>query len=142
GREEVDEAAREAMIRGTKLQLPTYLLAVRRVFGRAPLGAALAALEARRRTGIVGSPAVAGRDERVALVPVDMGGLLRVAEEANRWIVREIAGGSIDAAPRDARDCRRCDARDVCRLEPWRAREKSRERRLPQLVSRDAGAPS
>jgi ATP-dependent helicase/nuclease subunit B len=115
GKDELDGKTREAMARGEKLQLQVYLLALEKVFGKKALGASLVALRSRRRTGIVRSDA---RElvEPGTLNAVDLGRLLGDAEESIRRIVREIARGRIDAQPRLAKDCRRCEVRDVCRF--------------------------
>lgn len=121
GKDELDGKARDAMARGEKLQLQVYLLAVARVLNKQPLGASLVALRSRRRTGIVGSFArdlavAPGASGLGAINPVDLDRLLGDAEESIRKIVREIARGRIDARPKMAKDCKRCDVRDVCRF--------------------------
>lgn len=118
GSEAIDGRARVALAKGEKLQIPVYLLALARVVKQVPLGAALVALGTRRRTGIVGLQArdLAGESARVALAPVDLEQILAAAEESIRAIVRGIAAGTIDAAPREPGDCRRCEVRDVCRF--------------------------
>ncbi|HZU97400.1 MAG TPA: PD-(D/E)XK nuclease family protein, partial [Planctomycetota bacterium] len=115
GKDELDGKTREAMARGEKLQLQVYLLALERVFGKKALGASLVALRSRRRTGIV-RPDAREIVEPGTLNAVDLERLLGDAEESIRRIVREIARGRIDAQPRLAKDCRRCEVRDVCRF--------------------------
>jgi superfamily I DNA/RNA helicase len=118
GKDELDPKMREAMARGEKLQLQVYLLALEGVLGKTPLGASLVALRSGRRTGIVRADArELGQGARgFALNPCDLDRLLRDAEDAIRRIVREIARGRIDPQPRNPKDCRRCDVRDVCRF--------------------------
>ncbi|MGE0710559.1 MAG: PD-(D/E)XK nuclease family protein [Planctomycetota bacterium] len=139
GGREVDSAYLSAMHQGARLQVPLYLLALERVFGVEPLGAAFAALGTRRRTGIV-EPAVGaswehGMDERrVKLHKVPLRRTLERAEEHVRRIVAGIAQGLIEPLPSDVGDCDRCDARDVCRLElSDRRRVARRGRPLPVL---------
>lgn len=141
GGREVDARYLDGMHQGERLQLPVYLLALERVFGMEPIGAAFAALGTRRRTGIV-DPGVGaawnaalGDDRRVKLQRLPIRPTLRRAEEHIKRIVAGIAQGIIEPAPRDASECTRCDARDVCRLEPWEARRRARRgRALPTFA--------
>lgn len=144
GGREVDARYLDGMHQGERLQLPVYLLALERVFDLEPLGAAFAALGTRRRTGVV-EPAVgtaweragvdADDDRRVRLHKVPLRPTLRRAEEHIKRIVAGIAHGVIEPAPRDAAECTRCDARDVCRMEPWEARRRARRgRALPNFA--------
>ncbi|MCO5170640.1 MAG: PD-(D/E)XK nuclease family protein [Planctomycetes bacterium] len=143
GGREVDARYLDGMHQGERLQLPVYLLALDHVFDLEPLGAAFAALGTRRRTGVV-EPAVgaaweraAGDDEgRVRLHKLPLRPALRRAEEHIKRIVAGISHGVIEPAPRDAAECTRCDARDVCRMEPWEARRRARRgRALPNFVA-------
>jgi ATP-dependent helicase/DNAse subunit B len=141
GGREVDARYLDGMHQGERLQIPVYLLALERVFDIEALGAGFAALSTRRRTGVV-EPAVgaawdraAGEDRRVKLHRVPLKQTLRRAEEHIKRIVAGVAQGVIEAAPRDAAECTRCEAKDVCRMEPWEARRRARRgRALPALV--------
>lgn len=145
GGREVDARYLDGMHQGERLQIPVYLLALERVFDIDALGAGFAALGTRRRTGVV-EPAVGagwdraagangGEDRRVKLHRVPLKQTLRRAEEHIKRIVAGVAQGVIEAAPRDAAECTRCEAKDVCRVEPWEARKRARRgRALPVLV--------
>ena len=139
GGREVDNAYLDAMHKGNKLQIPLYLLALQRVFGVRPLGAAFAALGTRRRTGVV-EPEVGARweprldEQHVKLHKVALDRTLGRAEDHVRRIVTGIAQGLIEPSPEDAQDCLRCDAQDVCRIDRDRARRIARRgRALPIL---------
>lgn len=139
GGREVDNAYLDAMHKGNKLQIPLYLLALQRVFGVRPLGAAFAALGTRRRTGVV-EPEVGARweprldEQHVHLHKVALDRTLSRAEDHVRRIVTGIAQGLIEPSPEDAQDCLRCDAQDVCRVDRDRARRIARRgRALPIL---------
>lgn len=139
GGREVDNSYLDAMHKGNKLQIPLYLLALQRVFGVRPLGAAFAALGTRRRTGVV-EPEVGARweprldEQHVHLHKVALDRTLNRAEDHVRQIVTGIAQGLIEPSPEDAQDCLRCDAQDVCRVDRDRARRIARRgRALPIL---------
>lgn len=145
GGREVDGRYLDGMHRGEKLQVPVYLLALDRVFGLEPAGAAFAALGTRRRTGVV-DPAIGaawGRngldeDRRVRLFKLPVRTTLNRAEEHIRRIVAGIADGVIEPAPSDAGECDRCQAKDVCRLEPWESRRRARRGRGLPVAQRPA----
>jgi PD-(D/E)XK nuclease superfamily protein len=139
GGREVDNSYLDSMHKGNKLQIPLYLLALQRVFGVRPLGAAFAALGTRRRTGVV-EPEVGARweprldEQHVHLHKVALDRTLSRAEDHVRRIVTGIAQGLIEPSPEDAQDCLRCDAQDVCRVDRDRARRIARRgRALPIL---------
>lgn len=139
GGKEVDNAYLDAMHKGNRLQIPLYLLALDRVFGVRPLGAAFAALGTRRRTGVV-EPEVGVRweprldEQHVHLHKVALDRTLGRAEDHVRRIVTGIAQGLIEPSPEDAQDCLRCDAQDVCRVDRDKARRIARRgRALPIL---------
>ncbi|MBL4846269.1 MAG: PD-(D/E)XK nuclease family protein, partial [Planctomycetes bacterium] len=139
GGREVDGKYLDAMHRGNRLQIPLYLLALERVFGVRPLGAAFAALGTRRRTGVV-EPEVGASweprldEQRVKLHKVALDRTLARAEDHVRRIVTGIAQGLIEPAPEEAQDCLRCDAQDVCRVDRDEARRIARRgRALPIL---------
>jgi ATP-dependent helicase/nuclease subunit B len=138
GGKEVDGAYLSAMHAGEQLQVPIYLLAVQRVLGMRPLGAGFAALGTRRRTGVV-DPEVgafeAGTDERrVRMFRVPLERTLGRTEEHIRRYVGGIANGVIDPSPREPTDCKRCDAKDVCRTSAHEARRRARRGRPLQLA--------
>ena len=136
---EVDGQYLDALHKGSKLQIPLYLLALLRVFEVRPLGAAFAALGTRRRTGVI-EPEVGARwepgldEERVALHKVALDRTLERAEDHVRRIVTGIAQGLIAPSPDDAQDCLRCEAQDACRVDRDQARRIARRGRpLPIL---------
>jgi ATP-dependent helicase/DNAse subunit B len=138
GGREVDARYLDDMHKGERLQIPLYLLALERVFGMRALGASFAALGTRRRTGIAEPPLAAewerrlGDDAAVRMHRVPLEPTLARTEASIRRYVGGIASGLVDPLPREASDCDRCEARDVCRLDPWEARRKARQgRALP-----------
>ncbi|MCA8926402.1 MAG: PD-(D/E)XK nuclease family protein [Planctomycetes bacterium] len=133
GAREVDSDYLNAMHQGDRVQLPLYLLAIQRVFGLEPLGAAFAALGARRRTGVI-DPSQAARaadlpSERFTLYPVALERTLERTEGHVRRTVRAVAEGWVAARPREAKECDTCSARDACRLTPGEQRRRARNGR-------------
>jgi len=133
GAREVDSEYLNAMHQGDRVQLPLYLLAIQRVFGLEPLGAAFAALGVRRRTGLI-DPQHSARatdlpDDRFSLYPVALERTLERTEGHVRRAVRGVAEGWVGARPREAKECDLCSARDACRLTPAQRRRRARNGR-------------
>jgi ATP-dependent helicase/nuclease subunit B len=107
----------EDLEEGAHLQLPVYLLALREIGGREPRGAFLVTLPAGEWSGL---GAVAGPDRTVREFHEEgLPGLLARTEELVLDLDGRIRAGEIAVRPRDTDHCRRCDFRDVCRVEPW-----------------------
>ncbi|MEZ6185221.1 MAG: PD-(D/E)XK nuclease family protein [Planctomycetota bacterium] len=133
GAREVDTEYLNAMHQGDRVQLPLYLLAIQRVFGLEPLGAAFAALGVRRRTGVIDpqhtSLATDLPEERFSLYPVPLARALERTEAHIRRTVRGVGEGWVAARPREVKECALCAAQDACRLTPGQKRRRARNGR-------------
>jgi ATP-dependent helicase/DNAse subunit B len=117
-----EKKTRKEIEEGTELQIPAYLLALRRAFDLRPAGAWIVTLSPPATGGLVmeGAPEP---DLALPLTGEELEEMLRRFGERVVEIDGRIRDGEISVSPRDRRFCRTCDFGDVCRIEAWQGPE-------------------
>ncbi len=116
---------------GLDLQLPIYILALRDLFGVAPIAAEFYALKTSRKTGIYNEELIdklklniKPARKSLSVDNKEFNKLLKNAENHILKFSKEIRKGKIELAPANIDFCGEgnCDFANVCRIDKWRLR--------------------